>query len=168
MEKTHPVSTTNLSTYLNDHLAGSVAALELIEHLAENSPDTALETFFAQLQADVSADQAVLRDLMHTLEIKESTTRKAGAWLVEKLGRVKLGLSGNETGGIGLLQALEGLALGIAGKQLLWRALARASETTPQLRGPNYAELEERAAAQRDSVEGRRLAAAQVAFRARD
>ena len=39
----------NLNIYLNDHLAGSVAALELVEYLAEISSGTALEGFFKNL-----------------------------------------------------------------------------------------------------------------------
>ena len=164
-EATSDVSGKHLSTYLNDHLAGSVAALELIEHLAKNYPDTALETFLAELQADVAADQDVLRDLLHTFDAKESAVRKAGAWLAEKLGRAKFGLEKNEISGTGLLEALEGLALGITGKQLLWRALAAASEVMPQLRGPDYAQLEQRAIEQRDRVDEKRLAAAREAFK---
>jgi hypothetical protein len=162
---TAPVSTKHLSTYLNDHLAGSVIALELIEHIAKKFPDSDLETFFAELHADISADQDVLRDLLNTFGESESTVRKAGAWLVEKLGRVKLGLTENEVSGAGLLEALEGLVLGITGKGLLWRALAAASQTSPQLKGPNYAELEQRAVEQRNRVEEKRLAAARKAFR---
>jgi len=162
---TAPVSSKQLGTYLNDHLAGSVAALELVEHLAKNYPDTTLETFFAELHADISADQDVLRDLLRTFEEKESTVRKAGAWLLEKLGRAKLGLSENQANGTGLLEALEALVLGITGKGLLWRALAAASATSPQLQGIDYADLEQRAVAQRNRVEEKRLAAARQAFR---
>jgi hypothetical protein len=159
------VSVTELSTYLNDHLAGSVAALELVEYLSKNYPDTSLETFFAELHADISADQDVLRDLLNTFDAKESTVRKAGAWVAEKFGRAKLNLDQHQVTGVGLLEALEGLVLGITGKGLLWRALAAASQTTPQLKGPDYAELEQRAVAQRNRVEEKRLAAARKAFR---
>jgi hypothetical protein len=159
------LATDHLAVYLNDHLAGSVAALELIEHLAKNYPDTTLERFFAELHADISADQDVLRDLLHTFGAKESTIRKAGAWLAEKVGRAKFGLEENEVSGTGLLEALEGLAMGITGKQLLWRALAAAAETVPQLAGLDYAKLEQRAIEQRDRVEQKRLAAAREAFR---
>ena len=162
---TGDVSAKHLGIYLNDHLAGSVAALELIEYLSKNYPDTTLETFFADLHADISADQDVLRDLLRTFEEGESAVRKAGAWLAEKLGRAKFGLSEHQVSGTGLLEALEGLALGITGKQLLWRALQSASDTTPQLRGLDYAHLEQRAREQRDRVEEKRLAAARDAFR---
>ena len=140
-------------------------ALELIEHLAKNYPDSDLETFFAELHAEIAADQDVLRDLLNTFGATESTVRKAGAWLVEKLGRAKLNLTEHEVSGAGLLEALEGLVLGITGKGLLWRALRAAAETTPQLRGVDYDALEQRAAAQRDSVEEKRLAAARLAFK---
>ncbi len=35
--------------YLNDHLAGSVAAIELVEHVAEISKGTEQERFFVSL-----------------------------------------------------------------------------------------------------------------------
>jgi len=159
------LSTKHLSSYLNDHLAGAVAALELVEHLARNYPDTTLESFFADLHADISADQDVLRDLLHTFEAKESTVRKAGAWLAEKVGRAKFGLNENDVSGTGLLEALEGLAMGITGKQLLWRALAAASEVLPQLRGLDYEQLEQRALEQRGRVDQKQLAAAREAFK---
>jgi hypothetical protein len=159
------LNTEQLTTYLNDHLAGSVAALELIAHLGKNYHGSTLENFFAELHADVSADQDVLRDLIHTFEAKESTVRKAGAWMAEKLSHLKFGLSEHDVSGTGLLQALEGLVMGITGKQLLWRALASSSEAFPQLRGPDYATLEQRAMEQRNRVEEKRLAAAREAFR---
>jgi hypothetical protein len=167
MNQTAPaaVNVEHLSIYLNDHLAGAVAALELVEHLAKNYPDTTLETFFAELHKDISADQDLLRDLLHTFGAKESTVRKAGAWVAEKVGRMKFGISENEVSGTGLLEALEGLALGITGKQLLWRALRSASEVMPQLQGLDYAHLEERAREQRARVEEKRLAAAREAFK---
>jgi hypothetical protein len=165
---THAISTDHLSTYLNDHLAGSVAALELIEHIATKFPESALEAFLGELHVEIAADQDVVRDLLNTFEKKESTVRKAGAWVAEKLGRVKLGLSEHDVSGIGLLEALEGLTLGITGKQLLWRSLAAASENVPALRGPDYAQLEQRAAAQRDRVEEKRIAAAREAFKQTD
>ena len=161
------INTSHLSVYLNDHLAGSVAALELIDYVAKNFPDTNLEAFCAEMHVEIAADQDVLRDLLLTFDEKESAVRKAGAWVAEKLGRVKLGLRENNVAGTGLLEALEGLTLGVTGKQLLWRALAAAAETLLQLRGPDYGALEKRAVEQRDRFDERRLAAAREAFRQR-
>ena len=41
-----------LSIYLNDHLAGSVVALELVEHLCQAHPDSALSGFARALHDD--------------------------------------------------------------------------------------------------------------------
>ena len=155
----------SLNTYLNDHLAGSVTALEMIEHLAETCTDSQLQRFFTDLHTEITADQQVLQDLLKALELHEGAIRKAGAWVIEKIGRAKLGFDQDEGGGVEFLQALEALLLGITGKQLLWRSLAAASDELPQLRGPNYAELETRATTQRELVEAKRLLAARAAFR---
>lgn len=165
MDEAQTVSTRQLGIYLNDHLAGSVAALELIEHLAKKFHGSHLEGFLADLHAEITADQDVVRSLIQTFEGNESAVRKAGAWIAEKLSHVKFGLGEHDVNGTGLLQALEALVIGITGKQLLWRALSSAAQRFPQLRGLDYAQLEERALAQRERVEEKRLAAARDAFR---
>ena len=152
-----------LATYLNDHLAGSVAAIELLDHLAEKFEGQWLGTFFRGVRDDVQADQDVLHGLIKKLGIEESSLRKAGAWIVEKFGQTKLDVSGNEPGGLGLLQALEGLALGITGKQLLWRSLATAT-TNSRLQGTDFVRLEQRAKEQFERVEAERLKAASEAL----
>lgn len=154
----------NLSIYLNDHLAGSVGALELLDHLIEIYQGKPLERFFQELRSEIQADQAVLKELVAKLDEKESAVRKAGAWIVEKLSRTKLQLSEGRKGELGLFLALETLALGITGKRLLWRALAAAAETVTLLTGPDYAVLEERAVEQSERVEKERLEVARKIF----
>ena len=68
-----------LATYLNDHLAGSVAAIKLLDHLIDDHKGNRLEKFFADLREDVHADQEVLQNLMRKLDLEESSVRKAGA-----------------------------------------------------------------------------------------
>ena len=154
----------DLSSYLNDHLAGSVGALELLDRLIEVYQGKPLERFFSDLRREIDADQETLKGLIEKLGGKEGALRKAGAWIVEKLSRAKLQLSETREGEMGLFLALEGLALGINGKRLLWRALATASETVPRLRGPDYVTLEKRALEQRDLVETKRLEVAREVF----
>lgn len=151
-----------LDSYLNDHLAGSVGALELIEHSAHQYHSEPLGDFFSDLQTDIRADQDTLRDLMHGLAIDESNVRKAGAWAAEKAGRARLMIAGDERGGQGLLLTLEGLIMGVAGKKLMWRALAAAY--LPQLSGYDFKELERRAEQQIERIEIERIRAAQQAF----
>ena len=152
-----------LATYLNDHVAGAVAAVELLEHLIESHRGTPLEKFFENLRADVVADLEVLRKLLQRFS-KESVIRKAGAWIAEKMARAKIKVAGDKTGELGLVQALEILVLGITGKQLLWRALSASLGDSPLLRGVDLGKLEERAIDQLERVETRRLEAARQVF----
>ena len=155
----------NLATYLNDHLAGSVAALELIDRLVEAYNGTPHAEFLKELRSEIAADQKVLTELIATLGKKESPLRKTVAWILEKLSRTKMQLGRSRKGDFGFFQALEALFLGIAGKRELWRALATAAQTVPELRKPNYPELEQRAIAQCQRVEAKRLEIAREVFR---
>jgi hypothetical protein len=153
-----------LSSYLNDHLAGSVSALELLERLVDTFEGKPLARFFGDLRQEIEADQQILKELIARLGEKESAVRKAGAWVAEKLSRPKIPLSGSAEGTAGLFLALEGLALGIQGKESLWRALEVAAQTVPPLRSLNYAELKSRAVDQHGRVEAKRLEIAREVF----
>jgi hypothetical protein len=87
------------------------------------------------------------------------------AWITEKFARSKVKLAGQGMGGLGLVQALEMLALGIRGKQLLWRALAASD--WPALQDVDLADLEQQAIEQQERVEENRLVAAREAFTVR-
>jgi hypothetical protein len=158
------VSIEILASYLNDHLAGSVAAIELLEHLAEISKGTERERFFVTLRGEIKDDQEVLRQLLRALGSKESKARKAAAWVTEKIGQAKLKLDDPGTGELRLLEALETIGLGIQGKLALWRALAVAVERVPQLRQLDLPRLEQRAREQHDRVQAQRLQVARAAF----
>ena len=88
--------------------------------------------------------------------------RKAAAWLSEKAARAKFKAAGEDFGGLGLVQAFEMLALGIRGKELLWRALRRADSTAPA--DVDFTKLEQRAVEQQQRVEEKRLEAVRAAF----
>ena len=153
-----------LAVYLNDHLAGSVAAIELLDHLIKTHEGQPLAKFFADLRNDVTADQEVLRKLLKKFKAGESPIRKAGTWLAEKFSRVKMQASGEKVGELGLVQALEVLVLGITGKQLLWRSLSATIGNSPLLIEMDLEQLEERAIEQIERVEAKRLEAAREAF----
>jgi len=149
----------NLEIYLNDHLAGAVAALELIEHRREEYKDEPLGRFFEDLKVDIEADKRVLKDLMRFLGVDESAMRQTGAWAVEKVARARLKIAGDESG---LVLALEGLIMGIFGKRMLWRSLATAN--MPNTSKWDFEQLQRRAEDQIQRAEAERLQAAQRAF----
>lgn len=153
-----------LTTYLNDHLAGSVAALELVDHLIKITKGSERERFFVGLGREIKEDQETLRHLLHELGGKESQARKAAAWLTEKLGQVKLRLDDPGSGQLLLLEALETLELGIQGKRVLWRGLEVVAKRVPQLGPLDLPRLQQRAEDQIQRVEAQRLQVAAIAF----
>ena len=152
----------DLDSYLNDHLAGSISALELIAHWVEAHKDEPLGVFFVETEREIKADQDTLRDVMRTLGVEESKVRQAAAWAAEKVGRVRLMIAGDEQGSLGLVLTLEGLIMGVTGKKLMWRALAAAK--LPRLKSYNFEEPQRRAEQQIERVEAERIRAVSQAF----
>jgi hypothetical protein len=152
----------DLDSYLNDHLAGSISALELIAHWVEVHKGEPLGRFFAETEREVTADQDTLRDVMRTLGVEESKVRQAGAWVAEKVGRARLMIAGDEQGSLGLVLTLEGLIMGVTGKKLMWRALAAVK--LPRLNSYNFEEPQRRAEQQIQRIEAERIRAVSQAF----
>jgi hypothetical protein len=151
-----------LDSYLNDHLAGSVGALELIDHWIELCDGKPLAKFFAELRKDIEADQKSLRELMRALGTHESSIRPVTAWIAEKFSRARFAVGGDEIGGLGLVLALDTIVMGITGKKLLWRALAAAD--LPRTGNIDFVQMEQRAEEQIARVEIERIHAAREAF----
>jgi len=151
----------SLLTYLNDHLAGSVAAVQLLDHLIETRTDWSDKTFFEHLKVEIQADQETLRRII-SVAGSEPLIRKAAAWIMEKFGWLKLELS--NTHELGLLESLEALHLGITGKRALWQALAKAKPLLG-VDEIDYQRLIARAELQADLVNRRRLDAAAATLR---
>jgi len=152
----------DLDSYLNDHLAGSISALELIAHWVEAHKGEPLGRFFVETEREIKADQDTLREVMRTLEVEESKMRQAAAWAAEKVGRARLMIAGEEPGNLGLVLTLEGLVMGVTGKKLLWRALDATK--FPQLNGYDFEELQRHAEQQIDRIEAERMRAVSESF----
>ena len=154
----------NLATYLDDHLAGAVAALEVLEHLEKAHAGAPVARALSELRTEVDADREALQSLMTQLRVTESKPRKAAAWLAERLASLKLRLDDSGDGAFRLFESLEVVSLGIEGKLALWRTLAAVAPVLPDVGSLDYETLMLRAAEQRERAEGMRLRAAQTAF----
>src|SRR3982751_6232037 len=86
----------SLTTYLNNHVAGSVMALELLEQLKDEGAGAKDGPVLATLHTEISADRQTLEDLMTEMGITTSLPQQASAWLTEKLSEVKLRLDDPE------------------------------------------------------------------------
>jgi hypothetical protein len=155
----------HLGRYLNDHLAGSVAALEMLAHVHSAERSLAEREFLTWLQSEIEDDRQVLRDLIDRLDVGESAPRKMLAWIAEQVSEWKLHVDDRGGGAFRWFEALEALSLGVEGKRLLWTALAAAAQQIPQLQGIAYDDLQRRAASQRERIETLRDQAAREALR---
>ncbi len=158
----------HMATYLNDHLTGSVSAIELLGHLEEAEKGTGREHFFAKLKAEILIDCDELKAIMSRLQIAESAPRKVAGWLTEKLAELKLRMDSRPGGDLHRLEALEALSLGIAGKLCLWKSLETVTASVTELQEVDFQLLKKRADDQRARVEGMRLEAAKAALSAVD
>jgi hypothetical protein len=143
------------ATYLNDHLAGSITAIELLEYLSSmcSSTDANAAGFATDLKNEIAEDRQELEQLMQRLGIAQSVPRKTSAWVAEKFLQLKLKIEDVKCGSLRLLEVTEAVSVGIEGKKLLWVALAAAAEIAPELTGLDYARLIRRAEDQRVRVE---------------
>ena len=153
-----------LATYLHDHLAGSTFAIELLESLRDRHSKTDLGGFAAAVLADVKEDQQVLQTIVDRVGKSGADLKQATAWLAEKASELKL--RRDDPGGLGTLQALETLTLGITGKLGLWRVLAVVAETDDRVHGADFDKLIAHAQKQHSRVEQRRIERAHSAFKA--
>jgi hypothetical protein len=153
-----------LAIYLNDHLAGALVAVELLQHLERTYAGHAVEQFATVLRSDIEEDRRELRRLMSALNVAESRARQATAWIAERVTLMKLRLDDWAAGDFRLFEALEALALAIDAKRALWVALAEAAAQAPALRLLDYDLLVRRAVEQRGRVEARRLETALCAL----
>jgi hypothetical protein len=158
------MSAKHLLTYLKDHLAGATGGLELLDHLISTHIGTSLEPLFTELREEIAQDRQALQGIIRKFGSAESPIRNTGAWLSEKLARVKLLLEGAGGGPLARLESLEALALGIEGKQALWSALAATAPAVPPLQDVDLSLLKQRAKQQRERVEALRLEAAREAL----
>ena len=147
-----------LATYLNDHYAASVGAVELARRTAGSNRGTSYGAALEALAAEIEEDRQALRRIMQSLGIGADRAKGAIAWAAEKLGRFKL--NGQLTGysPLSRLEELEILELGVTGKLLLWEALGRS--TPDGIRKDELTRLADRARDQRRRLEILRLDAA--------
>jgi hypothetical protein len=152
--------------YMQDHLAGSTAGLELARRTRGANKGTEYGPPLAKIADEIEADRRQLQGIMEDLGFGGDRLKNAGAWALEKLGRLKL--NGELTGYSPLSRVveLEGLLTGITGKKGLWLALLQVAPSEPRLDAALLQRLADRAEEQRATVEELRERAAREAFAA--
>jgi len=158
-----PIPTTDkLAIYLNDHLAGATAGVELARRVARQNKGTAYYETLEQLAAEVEDDRRALLELMGRLSIGRDRLKVALAWGGEKAGRLKLNGELVRYSPLSRLEELEILTLGVQGKLALWQALNALDGS--RLHGVDLDALIARARSQARQLDRLRTRAAQEAL----
>jgi len=155
-----------LRIYLQDHLAGSTAGLELARRTRGANEGTEYGPPLAKIADEIEADRRMLQGIMEDLGFGGDRLKIAGAWALEKAGRLKLNGELTSYSPLSRLVELEGLLTGITGKKGLWVSLLELAPSEPRLDADVLGRLRDRAEEQRTTVEELREKAAREAFAA--
>ncbi len=140
-----------LEIYLQDHHAGATAGVELARRSAGSNEGTAYGAELAAIAAEIDEDRKTLEWVMEELGVEPHLIKEAGAWLLEKLGRLKPNDSWLSYSPLSRVLELEGLIGGVSAKHPLWEGLRNALGES--FAGADFEELAGRARDQRTRLE---------------
>ena len=155
-----------LRIYLNDHLAGAMAGVELAKRVAGSNKGNEFHDELEALRADIEEDRERLMKLMNQLDIPQNPIKAPASWVAEKVGRLKF--NGRFTGysELSRLVEIEALVLGVEGKSGLWRTLKQFAPLRDQIDESWLDSMLNRATDQRERLEALRLRAAAIVAQA--
>ena len=140
-----------LATYLQDHHAGSTAGLELARRSAGANEATPYGAELAAIAEEIDEDRKTLERVMKECGVEPHILKEGGAWLLEKVGRLKPNDSLLSYSPLSRVLELEGLIAGVSGKLALWDTLRVALGEGAG--GANFEQLAQRARDQRTRLE---------------
>jgi hypothetical protein len=149
-----------LAIYLNDHLAGATAGVELARRALKENGENDYGRFLATLAEEIDQDRRTLIEVMERLTITRSKVKVPAAWALEKVGRLKLNGRIRGYSPLSRLVELESLAGGIEAKRAMWLALLQIRASDERLKDFALDALATRAEDQRQRLEPHRLSAA--------
>jgi hypothetical protein len=153
-----------LAIYLNDHLAGAVAGVQLARRAARANRDSAYGERLAELADEINEDRRTLQGLLKRLEIGGDPLKMLAAVGAELFGRLKLNGELLRYSPLSRLEELEILTLGVEGKLALWRTLRATLGDDRRAAELDFDELIKRAESQRRRLGRMRAQAAEEAL----
>lgn len=153
-----------LRVYLNDHLAGSTLGCDHARQLEQMCADRPFGPEMTRIARAIEEDRDSLVQLMKALDASRNPVKQAGAWVAEKVGRVKFSGLSSDDAELGYYHTLETMSLGVEGKRSMWTALEHVAPQSPTLEQADLPRLIARATEQREALEAERLAQSQRAF----
>jgi hypothetical protein len=153
-----------LHIYLNDHLAGATAGVELARRAASNNEGTEFGGFLETIATEIDEDRVSLEEIMDAVGGTKDHIKQGAAWFAEKLGRLKLNGQLLGYSELSRLIEIEGLSAGVEAKLCLWNSLQQLAAEDDRLDGALLENLIRRGRSQRKRLEEKRLEAADIAL----
>jgi hypothetical protein len=153
-----------LGIYLNDHLLGATAGLELFRRAAGSHAGTPTGDTLKRLTAEVEEDREALLGITRDLGFPVRQYKVAAGWAGEKVGRLKLNGRLLSRSPLSSVVELEGLRIGVEGKRCGWRLLHALAANEPRLDPAALDGLIERAERQAEELELLRIEAGLAAL----
>ncbi|MFF8606630.1 hypothetical protein ACF06X_11880 [Streptomyces sp. NPDC015346] len=145
-----------LAIYLNDHLAGAAAGVELMRRVTRAHRGRDYEPQLAQLAREIREDRRTLRACMEALGVRRLRGRTVLGVVAERVGRLKLNGRVLSRSPLSDVLELEAMRLGVEGKGACWRTLHALARTDGRLDADQLEELVQRARRQSQSLEALR------------
>jgi hypothetical protein len=143
----------DLSVYLNDHLAGATAGVNLAHRAVDGA-----------IAAEIEEDRATLIEIMDLVGVRQDPVKVALGWAALQAARLRFAAELIGHAPLSRLEQVEALALGVEGKLSLWQVLRHTLGSDPRLAPIDLEELIARARSQRRRLERLRMRAAYEAF----
>jgi hypothetical protein len=153
-----------LRIFMQDHLAASMAGLELARRAYGANRGTTYGDALSRVADELDEDRRALADMLTALGFKPDRVKIVGAWTGEKVGRLKLNGQLKGYSPLSRVEELEALIAGINAKLSLWRIVLEVAKEEPRLDADRLHRLIERGEEQLETVEDLRTRAARAAF----
>jgi len=153
-----------LRIYLEDHLAMMVGELELIRRCRSSNGGTPLAEFLDRLEVEVEEQRTLAKNVLERVGGAENVIKQGAAWMVEKLGRLKLNDALLNYSGLSRLAELETLAVGAQERIALWDTLDAIAPRDQRLSDLGFALCGDQSQAHLTEIQSRRKHAAVEAF----
>jgi hypothetical protein len=153
-----------LGSYLNDHLAGATADVELARRLAKSQQGSDNGETLSELADAIAKDRDELLEIMADFDVPIRRYKVITAWIAEKGGRLKLNGRLLNRSPLSTLVELEVLRLGVEGKAAMWRTLRAVTGSDGEPQTSRLDRLAANARRQSDTLEDLRMRTAASVF----
>lgn len=154
-----------LATYLNDHLSGALAAIDLADKAAAQNQGNRFGVFLSELHKEIDDDRVTLESIMERLGVEKGGAKAMAGRVAEKVSRLRLHEKITGDPDLSRVLELETLIMGVNAKLRLWHSLQASIGSDARLAGVDLGALVRRAHDQLAGLDDHHRESAALALR---